>query len=329
MKQQLPSDILKQCIFLAGPTAVGKTDVTIELHARNPNIEILSLDSMCVYRGMDIGTAKPDAELQTKIPHHLIDLVDPHEDFSVVDYIARARDVAEEILGRGNQPVFVGGTGMYLRCILRGVFEGPPANEEIRSRLAKQAEEAEAKGDNYWLMRQLERVDVDAALRLHPNDRRRLIRAIEVYELTGKPLTEQQKQPPLTDEEKPPHVYWLSPPREWLYDRINRRVELMIEAGLIAEVRQLLSHSDRMSHTARQGLGYKEVIDGLGDDSEAELSEEQLAAVVDTIQTRTRQFAKRQHTWFRNLEECSEVEIAEEDTPATIADRINGLLDGQ
>lgn len=327
MKQQIPPDVLKQCIFLAGPTAVGKTDVTIELHSRKPNIEILSLDSMCVYRGMDIGTAKPDADLRAKIPHHLINLVEPHEDFSVVDYISQAREAAEAILSRGNQPVFVGGTGMYLRCILRGVFEGPPANDEIRNRLQTQAEEAEAKGDNYWLMRQLERVDVDAALRLHPNDKRRLIRAIEVYELTGKPLTEQQKQPPLTDEEKPPHVYWLSPPRDWLYDRINRRVELMIEAGLITEVRQLLSRPDRMSHTARQGLGYKEVIDVLGDDSEAELSEEQLAAVVDTIQTRTRQFAKRQHTWFRNLEECSEIEMTEDDSPATIADRVVGLLD--
>jgi tRNA dimethylallyltransferase len=327
MKQQLPPAVLKQCIFLAGPTAVGKTDVTIELHDRKPNIEILSLDSMCVYRGMDIGTAKPDAELRAKIPHHLIDLVQPHEDFSVVDYIARAREAAEETLARSNQPVFVGGTGMYLRCILRGVFEGPPANEEIRNRLQKQAEEAEAKGDNYWLMRQLERVDVDAALRLHPNDKRRLIRAIEVYELTGKPLTEQQKQPPLTDEEKPPHVYWLSPPRDWLHDRINRRVGLMIEAGLIAEVRQLLALPDKVSHTARQGLGYKEVFDVLGDDPEAELSEEQLAAVVDTIQTRTRQFAKRQHTWFRNLEECSEIEFTESDTPATLADRIASLLD--
>jgi tRNA dimethylallyltransferase len=327
MKQQLPPDVLKKCIFLAGPTAVGKTDVTIEVHSRKPNIEILSLDSMCVYRGMDIGTAKPDAELRAKIPHHLIDLVEPHEDFSVVDYIARARGAAEDTLARGNQPVFVGGTGMYLRCILRGVFEGPPANEEIRNRLQKQAEEAEAKGDNYWLMRQLERVDVDAALRLHPNDKRRLIRAIEVYELTGKPLTEQQKQPPLTDEEKPPHVYWLSPPREWLYDRINRRVELMIEAGLIAEVRQLLALPEKVSHTARQGLGYKEVFDVLSDDSEAELSEEQLAAVVDTIQTRTRQFAKRQHTWFRNLDECSEIEMTEDDSPATIADRVVSLFD--
>lgn len=322
MKQQLPPDVLKQCLFLAGPTAVGKTALTVELHARQPDIEVLSLDSMCVYRGMDIGTAKPDAQLQAEIPHHLIDLVEPHEDFSVADYIARAREAAQEVIGRGNRPVFVGGTGMYLRCILRGVFEGPPANEEIRNRLQTQAEEAEAKGDNYWLMRQLERVDVDAALRLHPNDRRRLIRAIEVYELTGRPLTEQQKQPPLTDEERPQHVYWLSPPRDWLYERINRRVEQMIETGLIAEVRQLISLDSRLSHTARQGLGYKEVIDVLSENPETELSEEQLAGIVETIQTRTRQFAKRQHTWFRNLEECSELEIRAEDSAAAVAARV-------
>ncbi|MFP6762551.1 MAG: tRNA (adenosine(37)-N6)-dimethylallyltransferase MiaA, partial [Planctomycetaceae bacterium] len=242
MKQQLPPEVLRQCIFLAGPTAAGKTDLTIELADRHPNIEILSLDSMCVYRGMDIGTAKPHVQLQSEIPHHLIDLVEPYDEFSVADYINHARQAAQEILARDHQPVFVGGTGMYLRCILRGVFEGPPANEEIRSRLQKQAEDAEARGDNYWLMRQLERVDVDAALRLHPNDRRRLIRAIEVFELTGKPLTQQQKQPPLTDDEKPRHVYWLSPPRDWLHARINRRVDVMIEAGLIREVRGLLTH---------------------------------------------------------------------------------------
>ena len=326
MKQQLPPEILRQCIFLAGPTASGKTDLTVELAGLIPNVEILSLDSMCVYRGMDIGTAKPDAQLRSGIPHHLIDLVEPSDEFSVVDYIRHAREAAHEILARGHQPVFVGGTGMYLRCILRGVFEGPSASEEIRSRLEKQAQAADARGDNYWLMRQLERVDVDAALRLHPNDRRRLIRAIEVFEITGRPLSQQQKQPPLSDDDRPQHVYWLSPPRDWLHGQINRRVDLMIEAGLIGEVRGLLAHVDRLSHTARQGLGYKEILDVLGEDPEAELTGTQVAEIVETIQTRTRQFAKRQYTWFRNLEECSEIEVLEDDSPEKLAGRVAALI---
>jgi len=275
---------------------------------------------------MDIGTAKPDTQLQSEIPHHLIDLVEPCDEFSVADYIRHASQAAQEILARDHQPVFAGGTGMYLRCILRGVFEGPPASEEIRSRLQKQAQDAEARGDNYWLMRQLERVDVDAALRLHPNDRRRLIRAIEVFEITGRPLSLQQKQPPLTADEKPEHVYWLSPPRDWLHDRINRRVDLMIEAGLIREVRGLLAHAEPLSHTARQGLGYKEILDVLGDDPEAELTGTQVAEIVETIQTRTRQFAKRQYTWFRNLDECSEIEVLESDSPVMLASRIAALI---
>lgn len=326
MKQQIPSDVLRQCIFLAGPTAVGKTNITIALAEQLAPIEILSLDSMCVYRGMDVGTAKPSAELQQRIPHHLLDLADPHEDFSVADYIAAARAACEGILARGARPVFVGGTGLYLRSILRGVFEGPTADPAIRERLQNLADEAAAKGDHYWLMRQLERVDPDAMLRLHPNDHRRLIRAIEVFELTGKPLTQQQKQEPLPDDERPQHVYWLSPPRDWLHERINRRVELMIEQGLIDEVRRLLSAEQPIGRTARQGLGYKEVIEAFEAADSDSLNEAQIAGMIDVIQTRTRQFAKRQHTWFRNLEECHEIALtgteSPEDIAASIAERV-------
>jgi tRNA dimethylallyltransferase len=324
MKQQIPSEVLRQCLFLAGPTAVGKTDVTIALAEQLDPVEILSLDSMCIYRGMDIGTAKPSVELRQRIPHHLLDIADPDEDYSVVDYIAAAREACLGILERGARPVFVGGTGLYLRSLLRGVFEGPPADPQIRERLQRLADEAAAKGDHYWLMRQLEVVDPDSMLRLHPNDHRRLIRAIEVFELTGKPLSEQQKQEPLPESERPPHVYWLAPPRDWLHDRINRRVELMIQEGLIDEVRRLLAARQPIGRTARQGLGYKEVIETLEAAGGAEangqgLSEEQIAEMVDVIQTRTRQFAKRQHTWFRNLEECHEIELTGEETPGQIA----------
>jgi tRNA dimethylallyltransferase len=319
MKQQIPLDVLRQCIFLAGPTAVGKTDVTLALAEQLAPIEILSLDSMCVYRGMDIGTAKPSAELQARLPHHLIDLADPHEDYSVADYIAAAREACAGILDRGARPVFVGGTGLYLRSILRGVFEGPPADPAIRERLQKLADEAAQKGDHYFLMRQLERIDPDAMLRLHPNDHRRLIRAIEVFELTGKPLSQQQKQEPLSEADRPQHVYWLAPPRDWLHDRINRRVEQMIADGLLDEVRGLLASDQPIGRTARQGLGYKEVIEAFEAAGSDTLSDEQLAEMTNVIQTRTRQFAKRQHTWFRNLEECHELELTGAESAHQIA----------
>lgn len=328
MQQQIPVELLKECIFLAGPTAVGKTDTTNELASRLSNVEVVSLDSMCIYRGMDIGTAKPSLEVQRRIPHHLLDIRDPHEEFSVAEYVQAARAVCEEIVARGGRPLFSGGTGLYLRAVLRGVFEGPPADWEIRNRLQAQADEAAQRDDHFWLMRQLEKIDPDAAMKLHPNDHRRLIRAIEVYELTGQPLSAQQKQLPLSESDRPAKVYWLSPDRDWLHDRINRRVELMFEAGLVDEVRTLMRDEPPIGKTAAQGLGYKEIIDGLAAMGDAELSEDRQAEMVELIQTRTRQFAKRQHTWYRNLEECAEVAVSESDSPADIGDRLEALVNG-
>jgi tRNA dimethylallyltransferase len=247
----------------------------------------------------------------------------------VADFVSAAGDVCTAIVERGATPLFVGGTGLYLRGLLRGVFEGPAADWDIRNRLQQLADDAAAKDDNYWLMRQVEKVDPDAMLRLHPNDQRRLIRALEVYELTGIPLSQHQKQPALPEGVRPPHVYWLSPPRDWLHDRINLRVEQMMSVGLVAEIRHLVQLPEKISRTAAQGLGYKEVIEALGDDPEGDLSESQLAETTDLIQTRTRQFAKRQHTMFRNTEECHEVEITEADTGASIAGRLASRVRGE
>jgi tRNA dimethylallyltransferase len=326
MQQQLPVELLKKCIFLAGPTAVGKTDATLELVTRLPEIEVVSLDSMCIYRGMDIGTAKPSLEMQQQVPHHLLDIRDPHEEFIVAEYVEASRVACEEIVAKGCVPLFSGGTGLYLRAVLRGVFEGPPADWGIRNRLQAQADEAARHDDHFWLMRQLEKVDPDAALRLHPNDQRRLIRAIEVYEVTGLRLSAQQKQLPLPETDRPKNVFWLSPDRDWLHDRINRRVALMFEAGLVDEVRSLMRCEPPIGMTAAQGLGYKEVMDGLSGDYIRELSPDCEAEMVDLIQTRTRQFAKRQHTWYRNLEECVEVPISENDSAAAIGDRLAELI---
>lgn len=326
MQQQFPVELLRQCIFLAGPTAVGKTDATMDLVSRISKIEIVSLDSMCIYRGMDIGTAKPSKELQRQIPHHLLDIRNPYEEFSVAEYVEVARSACQGIVARGRVPLFSGGTGLYLRAVLRGVFEGPPADWEIRNRLQAQADEAARRDDHFWLMRQLEKVDPDSALRLHPNDQRRIIRAIEVFELTGSTLSSQQKQQPLPEDQRPPHVYWLSPDRDWLHDRINHRVTTMFEAGLISEVRELMKSDPPIGKTASQGLGYKEVIDALTGDSDHDLEAEDRVAVAELIQTRTRQFAKRQHTWYRNLEECVEVQISSVETPVQIGARLEQLI---
>jgi tRNA dimethylallyltransferase len=208
----------------------------------------------------------------------------------------------------------VGGTGLYLRGVLRGVFTGPAADWAIRRRLEAEAGEHPPG----WLHERLRAVDPAAAAALHPHDTRRLVRALEVFELTGRPLSEQQTQPPLPEADRPRHVYWLSPPRDWLYERINRRVDAMLSAGLVDEVRSLLAGPQPLGRTARQALGYREIVDFL--ESRATLDE-----ATDLIRRRTRQFAKRQHTWFRNLVECRAVTTDGSETPALLAGRIASL----
>jgi tRNA dimethylallyltransferase len=315
---QIPADILTQCWFLAGPTASGKTAVGIELAARI-NAEIVCLDSMTIYRRMDIGTAKPTASEQARCRHHLLDIIEPHQEFSVADYLAAAKAACQEILNRGKTPLFVGGTGLYLRSALRGVFQGPPADWELRGKLESLGK---MHGD-LWLHERLALVDPQSAARLHPRDRRRIIRALEVHELTGRPLSEQQQQPALAKELRPSHVYWLSPLRDWLYQRIDDRVQEMSAAGLLAEVRALRNLPQPLSRTARQALGYKEVFDWLeasGDDGSSSLP----AKVISEIQLRTRQFAKRQHTWFRNLEECRAIPLHGGESAEELAEQICG-----
>lgn len=302
--------LLRQCWFLAGPTASGKTVVGVEL-AKRLNAEIVALDSMTLYRGMDIGTAKPTLAERQGVPHHLLDLLDPTEDFSVAEYVAAAQQACREIIGRGRVPLFVGGTGLYLRAMLRGVFEGPAADWQIRQRWEAFAREHGAE----TLHQRLHEVDPVIAARLPPQDQRRIIRALEVHELTGTPLSAQQREQPLAPSERPQHVYWLEPDRACLHARINARVEAMFAAGLVDEVRRLVDQYPVWSRTASQALGYQETrgyLEGQHD----------LAATIDLIQTRTRQFAKRQHTWFRNLEECSAVSISGAESPEQVVTRI-------
>jgi len=307
---RVPPEVLRQCWFLAGATACGKTAAGIELATRL-NAEVLSLDSMAIYRGMDIGTAKPTADEQAAVPHLLIDLVDPWVDFSVAEYVTASQRICEDILSRGKTPLFVGGTGLYLRSLLRGVFEGPSADLSIRARLEQFVQEHSPEA----LHARLAEVDAASAKRLHPQDVRRVIRALEIFELTGAAASTQLAEGPLPEEERPRRVFWLAPPRAWLHERINRRVDRMFDAGLVDEVRRLVEQPGGLGRTASQALGYKEVVEHL--EGRSTLDE-----CVVQVKARTRQFAKRQETWFRNLIEARPVEITGGESSAELAGRI-------
>lgn len=309
MSGQIPEEHLRKCWFLAGPTAGGKSAASLHL-ARLIDAEILSMDSMAVYRGMDIGTAKPTRQEQEQVPHHLLNLVDPARDFSVTEYLDHAAAAVRDVLSRGKTPLFVGGTGLYLRSLLRGVFQGPEANWGLRQRLELQIQQSGVQS----LHDRLAEVDSETALRLHPNDTRRIIRAIEVFEATGRPLSQLQSQSPADPDSFGPAV-WIDPPRGWLHERINARVDLMMQDGLLQETRALLATTPPPGRTARQALGYRELIAHVEDSVPLE-------EAVEQIRTGTRQFAKRQCTWFRNLPECRACPILGTESPREVAEKI-------
>lgn len=280
-------------LILTGPTGSGKSALALDL-AERLNAEIVSADSMTLYRGMDIGTAKPSAAERARVPHHLIDVLNPAESANVAWWLREAGRVVGEIESRGRTALIVGGTPFYLKAIICGLFDSPPADQELRRALE---EEAERSGP-LALHTQLAQVDPISAGRLHPNDVRRVVRAMEVYRLTGKPLSEWQKQSWWDGQEpqfSPNQCLCLDLPRDVLYDRINARVDAMFAAGWVDEVRRLEAMSP--GREASMALGYREI--GLHLNGSASLQE-----TIDEIKMRTRQFAKRQLTWFRGLAGC-------------------------
>ncbi len=299
--------------FLTGPTAIGKTVVGLAL-AEKIDAEIVSMDSMAVYRGMDIGTAKPTADQRRQIRHHLVDLLAPNEDFSLAQYVAAARTAADEIRSRGRQVLFVGGTPLYLKGLLRGIFEGPPADWPYRLVLRRKAESSEPG----WLHAQLKAVDPATAARLHANDTRRIIRALEVFEKTGRPISELQRQFEQGLPAEACRVFVVDRPKAELHARIDLRVEAMFYEGLVDEVRRLLADPKGLSKTARQAVGYAEVIDYCG-------AKRDLAVTMELVKMHTRQLAKRQATWFRSLSECRFVPVASDLAPAAVAEQILAL----
>jgi len=324
-----PAPPANDCWFLTGPTAAGKTKVGIEL-AQRLQAEIVSLDSMALYQGLDIGTAKPTAEDRSRVPHHLLDLVPPTEEFSLSEYIDAAHAAIADIQSRGRQVLFVGGTPLYLKSLLRGVYQGPPGDWDFRRQIEEELRLLPLEA----LHQRLQVIDPLLAAKLHPNDKRRIIRGLEVFKLTGQRLSHLQTQ---FDEGRPAaeaKVFVLSWPREELHRRIDARVEQMFAAGLAQEVRDLVARYGSLSRTAQQAVGYREVIEFLQNGELISTSPPlpptpspalPLAACLARVKARTRQFARRQETWFRALSECTPVPLYEGMSPGQIADTILSL----
>ena len=279
---------MPQIITIAGPTASGKTALSIQL-AKEMDGEIVSCDSMQVYKDMDIGTAKPTLEEQEGIPHHMLSVAEPWEDFSVSRYCAMADPIVEDILRRGKSPIIVGGTGLYMDALIRGnPFAPCPSTgrrEELEALAASQGIEA--------VIEKLQKVDPESAARLHPSDQKRIIRAMEVYLETGMTITEHnRKTQEIPPKYQPIRFALTDRQRQTLYDRIDRRVDAMLEAGLMEEIQGLLARGIPEKCTAMQAIGYKEFVAALHGESTLEEAAQQ-------VKQSSRRYAKRQLTWFR------------------------------
>ncbi len=270
-------------IVIIGPTASGKSALAMEL-ARRSNAEILSVDSMQVYRGMDIGTAKPTAAEQAAVRHHLIDVAEPTGVFTVARFVEMADAIIADALRRGVRLIATGGTPLYYKALFEGLFEGPPADEAVRARLSGESGEA--------LHRRLAEVDAEAAGRIHANDTRRLIRALEVYEITGRPISSFQTDWAAPEQRHEAKWIGLNWEKEAINRRINARVKQMIAAGWVEETRELLRKYGTLSKTAAEATGYAEIIAHL----EGKMT---LDEAVEEIKISTRQLARKQMKWFR------------------------------
>jgi tRNA dimethylallyltransferase len=307
-------------VAVGGPTASGKSSLAMALASLLP-VQIVNFDSMQVYRGMDIGTAKASAREQEKVPHHLIDLCDPDEPFSAGRYIRLFRRTIDEITGREYLPVAVGGTGLYLRGALGGLFDGPERDDGLREEL--RALETAEPG---MLYRLLEEKDPETACKTMPNDTVRIIRALEVAELTGSSISELQRVHAFKDRPFEALVYCLNPDREKLYGWIDKRVDGMMENGFLAEVKGLRDKGYGRDLISMKALGYRELMAHL--DGETILEE-----AVRLIKRNTRRYAKRQLTWFRGERDVRWLEFRElEEIPALaeqIAKEVKGKCRGK
>ena len=301
-------------ILILGVTASGKGRLAFEL-AQRLGGEIVSIDSMKVYRRMDIGTAKPSAEARGRVQHHMIDVVEPSESFSVGLFHERARAAIEDMRSRGKPVVAVGGTALYIKALLYGLFEGPGSDEEVRAELRARA------ASEGWavLHKELAGIDPDAADRISANDAKRIIRALEVYQLTGKPISSFQKQ--FDAEETPQEWLIIGLRREKALEsrRINARVKKMVEMGLVEEVRSLLAEERPLSRQARSAIGYAEIIGHLQ-------GRMPLEETVEQIKKNTRRLAKGQRTWFKTFRQVHWIDVEAEESFESVLARAEKRL---
>lgn len=272
-------------VVILGPTAVGKTEIAIQAAERMDG-EIISADSRLLYRGMDIGTAKPTREEQDRVPHHLIDIADPDEEWSLTKFSAEATQAIDEVHRRGRIPFLVGGTGQYIRAIVEG-WQPPPRGADNSFRMEMEAF-AEAQGENA-LHSRLSAIDPESAARIHPSNVRRVIRALEIHHVTGVPASHQR------DRVSPPYQILqigLSLPREILYQRIDERIDAMLEEGLVEEVRTLISDGHSLDSPSMTAIGYKQI-------GKAIEEKTTLEDAVQEMRKLTRQFVRRQANWFK------------------------------
>ena len=285
MAKLKPKTQKPKIIFLVGPTAVGKTALSLKL-AWKINAQIISLDSMQVYQGIDILSSKPGLKPRQEIKHHLIDILSPDKEFDAACYRRLAVRAIKDIHQKGKIPLFVGGTGLYLKVLLEGIFTGASKDEDLRQELYR---EAETSGSGH-LHQKLKEVDEESAARIHPHDTKRIIRALEVYKLTGKPISELRKKRKGLEDKYEIAVFGLNKDREILYKSIDQRVDEMFERGLVDEVKKLLTGS--LSLTCKQAIGIREIRDYLEGKHDLEQAR-------DLLKKNTRNYAKRQLTWFR------------------------------
>ena len=279
---------MNNLICIAGPTASGKTALSIAL-AKELGGEIVSCDSMQVYKRMNIGTAKPTVEEMENIPHHMLSVVEPWEEFSVGKYCDMATPIVDDILARGKTAIIVGGTGLYMDALVKGNDFAPVPSTGCREQLEQLADDQGIEA----VIEKLRIVDPESAKRLHPSDRKRIIRAMEVYLETGESITEHNRKTQLLPPKYTPLWFALEDAeRSTLYERIDRRVETMLEMGLLEEIRSLLAEGVSEKCTAMQAIGYKEFVDVL-------MGRSSMETAIALVQQSSRKYAKRQLTWFR------------------------------
>ncbi|OGX19655.1 MAG: tRNA (adenosine(37)-N6)-dimethylallyltransferase MiaA [Omnitrophica WOR_2 bacterium RBG_13_44_8b] len=295
-------------LFIVGPTAIGKTEAAVRL-AKRIGGEIISLDSMQIYKGMDIITSKPLSPTEKQAVHHLIDLIPPTREYNVSEYRRGALSKIKQLVKRGKIPIFAGGTGLYMSVLIDGIFDFNAKDKTIRQRLYKQLKK---KGSGY-LYKRLNAIDALAAGKIHPHDARRIIRALEVFQVTGKPISYLKTQREGLSPDFDIRIFCLNMQREKLYERIDERVDRMFSKGLLQEVKKLLKL--RLSKTAACAIGLRELkgyFDGLYDLEEAKR----------LMKRNSRAYAKRQLTWFRKDKRIHWIDVGENEKPLSVSNRI-------